>query len=200
MDDIWYYLNHTNLSAIVTTQHQWLDHPKIISVPLGQQSNAADALQTRPMLNRTNLLLISSSESETRTPIYNRIIANFNGTIKNRKGDGSDYFENLMNSKFILAPSGLGLDCYRNWEAIIMGTIPVFETLNRQDGLFRAYDQLPVLWVDHFDNVTPSLLEKEYPGIISKARDYKFEKLTLRYWIDLVNSYRVDPPHRELTF
>ena len=87
MDDLWYYLNHTNLSAIVTTQHQWLNHPKIISVPLGQQSNAADALQTRTMLNRTNLILISSSESETRTPIHNRIIANFNGTIKNRKGD-----------------------------------------------------------------------------------------------------------------
>lgn len=195
MDDLWYYLNHTNLSAIVTTQHQWLDHSKIISVPLGQQSIAADALQTRPMLNRTNLLLISSSESDTRTPIYNRIIANFNGTIKNRKGDGSDYFENLMNSKFVLAPSGLGLDCYRNWEAIILGAIPVFETLNRQDGLFRAYDDLPVLWVDHFDNVTPSLLEKEYPGIVSRARYYKFEKLTLRYWIDLVNSHRVGPYH-----
>ena len=89
MDNLWYYPNHTNLSAIVTTQHQWLNHPKKISVPLGQQSNAADALQTRTMLNRTNLLLISSSESETRTPIYNRIIANFDGTIKNRKGDES---------------------------------------------------------------------------------------------------------------
>jgi hypothetical protein len=100
-----------------------------------------------------------------------------------------------MNSKFILAPSGLGLDCYRNWEAIILGAIPVFETLNRQDGLFRAYDDLPVLWVDHFDNVTPSLLEKEYPGIVSRARYYKFEKLTLRYWIDLVNSHRVGPYH-----
>jgi len=46
MDNLWYYPNHTNLSAIVTTQHQWLNHPKKISVPLGQQSNAAYALQT----------------------------------------------------------------------------------------------------------------------------------------------------------
>jgi hypothetical protein len=190
MDDVWYYLNHTNLSAVITTQHQWLDHPKIISVPLGQQSDAANALQTRPMLNRTNLLLISSSESETRTPIYRQVIANFNGTIKNRKGDGSDYFENLMSSKFVLAPSGLGLDCYRNWEALILGAIPVFETLNRRDGLFRSYQHLPVLWIDHFDNVTPSLLENEYPRIVSKARGFQFEKLTLQYWIDLVNSHR----------
>ena len=95
-----------------------------------------------------------------------------------------------MSSKFILAPSGLGLDCYRNWEAMILGAIPVLETYNRRDGLFRAYDDLPVLWIDHFDNVTPTLLEREYPRIISRARDYKFEKLTLQYWIDLVDGYR----------
>ena len=94
-----------------------------------------------------------------------------------------------MTYKFVLATSGLGLDCYRNWEAIMLGAIPVFETLNRQDGLFRAYEHLPVLWVDHFDNVTPSLLQREYPRIISNARDYRFEKLTLQYWINLVNSY-----------
>ena len=72
----------------------------------------------------------------------------------------------------------------------MLGAIPVFETLNPQDRLFRAIEHLPVLWVDHFDNVTPSLLEREYPRIIfKKAREYRFEKLTLQYWINLVNSY-----------
>jgi hypothetical protein len=56
--------------------------------------------------------------------------------------------------------------------------------------MYRAYDNLPVLWVDHYDNVTPELLEDEYPRILSKAREYTFEKLTNQYWIDLVNSYR----------
>jgi hypothetical protein len=119
-------LNHTNLSAVVTTQHQWLNHPKIILVPLGQQSNDAYALQTRTMLNRTYFLLISSSESETRTPIHNRIIANFNGTIKNRKGDESDYFENLMTYKFVLAPSGLGLDLLSKLGSYHAGRYPCF--------------------------------------------------------------------------
>lgn len=199
LEDLWYYLNHANLSAIVTTQHQWLDHPKVISVPLGQQSGAAETLQMKPFLNRSNLFLISNSESDTRTPIHQRIIANFNGTIRNRKGDGSDYHKNIMSTKFILAPSGLGLDCYRNWEAMILGAIPVIETLGRRDGLFRAYHGLPILLVDHFDNVTPSLLEKEYPGIVAKGEQYAFERLTLKYWIKLVNSYRVNPPQREIS-
>jgi hypothetical protein len=57
--------------------------------------------------------------------------------------------------------------------------------------MYRAYDNLPVLWVDHYDNVTPELLEREYPRILVKAKEYTFEKLTNQYWIDLVNSYRM---------
>jgi hypothetical protein len=44
--------------------------------------------------------------------------------------------------------------------------------------------------VDHYDNVTPELLMREYPWILSRAKEYTFEKLTNQWWIDLVNSYR----------
>ena len=189
---MWRYLNHTNLSAVFTIQHQFFDHPKVFSMPLGQQSNAAEALQTRPFANRTNLLLISNSESDTRTPIIQQVISNFNGTVSNRYNDGSDYFEQMRSSMFVLCPSGLGWDTYRGWEALILGTIPILETYYRKDGMFRAYYDLPVLWVDHYDNVTPELLKHEYPRILSLAKNYTFEKLTNQWWIDLVNSYR-DP-------
>ena len=84
----------------------------------------------------------------------------------------------------------MGWDCYRTWEALILGCIPILETYYRRDGLYRTYDDLPVLWVDHYDNVTPSLLEREYPVILSKAKEYNFEKLTNQWWIDLINSHR----------
>ena len=71
-----------------------------------------------------------------------------------------------------------------------MGAIPVLETYYKRDGFYRAYDDLPVLWVDHYDNVTPSLLEEAYPLILAKAREYDFEKLTKQWWVDLINSYR----------
>jgi hypothetical protein len=187
---MWRYLNHTNLSAVFTIQHQFFDHPKVFSMPLGQQSNAAEALQTRPFMNRTTLLLISNSESDTRKPIIQQVISNFNGTVSNRYNDGSDYFEQMLTSKFVLCPSGLGWDTYRGWEALVLGAIPILETYYREDGMFRAYHDLPVLWVDHYDNVTPELLMREYPWILSGAKEYTFEKLTNQWWIDLVNSYR----------
>ena len=193
------YINHPNVSLIVTIQHQHLDHPKVISLPLGPQSNAAGALQQQVIMsnnNRSNLLLINCNESPTRTPILQRVIANFDGKIKNKYNPDEseqkveDYFEQLSTSKYILSPSGIGWDCYRTWEAIILGCIPILERYYRQDGLYRTYDDLPVLWVDHYDNVTPSLLEREYPTILSKAKEYNFEKLTTQWWIDLINSHR----------
>ena len=130
--------------------------------------------------------------------IAERVIANFNGTLKNTYKDGSDYWEHLRESKFILCPSGLGWDTYRAWEALVIGTIPILETYYREDGFYRTFDYLPVLWVEHFDNVTPSLLEEAYPKILSKAQEYKFEKLTNQWWVNLINSYRPSLPDQDL--
>ena len=197
MDDFWWYLNHTNVSAIFTIQHQWLDHPKVFSVPLGTQKSTQLALEVnKPLLNnRTTLLLIAQSEWGGRPAIAESVIANFNGTIKNRyREEGTNFFDLLRESKFHLCPSGLGMDSYRNYETITLGTIPIMEKLYRRDGWYRTYDKLPVLWVDHFDNVTPALLEEQYPQILSRAREYEFERLTQQWWIDLISRYRFDPP------
>lgn len=192
-NEYWQYLNHSNLSAVFTVQHQWFDHPKVFSVPLGPTANVAGALRAHAnsMPNRSNLLLISQSSWGHRPAIEERVIANFNGTVSNRYNDGSDYLQLMQNSKFVLCPSGMGWDTYRAWEALVLGTIPILETYYRKDGFYRAYAGLPVLWVDHFDNVTQALLVSEYPRILSGAREYIFEKLTNQWWIDLINSYRV---------
>ncbi len=59
-----------------------------------------------------------------------------------------------------------------------MGMISIPETYYRRDGFYRVFDDLPVLWLDHFDNNMPEFLEREYPRILLGARDYVFEKLT----------------------
>ncbi len=142
--------------------------------------------------NRTELLFIAISDYQHRPLIAKHVIANFNGTIQNKFKDGSDYWENLRRAKYTLCPSGLGWDTYRAWEAIAMGSIPVLETYYRKDGFYRTFDDLPVLWVDHFDNVTSALLESSYPKILAKAKKYNFAKLTNQWWVDYINSFRFD--------
>ena len=124
-EDLWWYLNHTNVSAIFTVTQQWLDHPKVLSLPLGVNTDAATKLsrdvslqgQSMAINNRTELLLIALSDFQHRPFIAKNVIANFSGTIQNRYKDGSDYFKNLRQAKFTLCPSGLGWDTYRAWEA-----------------------------------------------------------------------------------
>lgn len=197
-EDLWAYLDHENVSAVFTTTHQFLDHPKVFSVPLGVKGPdiLIELQQRMDAPNRTELLVINHGDFQHRPAIAKSVIANFNGTIENgyRSRGGKDEFrDSLRHAKFVLAPSGLGWDTYRAWEALALGTIPVLERYYRKDGFHRTFDFLPVLWVDHFDNVTPALLTAEYPRIVSRAREYRFEKLTNWWWVDLINSYRERP-------
>jgi hypothetical protein len=189
--------------------HQWLDHPKVFSLPLGIKREVTARVSQELTLqgtrgfnfnNRTELLLIAQSEFQHRPLIAEHVIANFNGTIRNRYKfeDRSEYWQNLQRAKFTLCPSGLGWDTYRTWEALILGTIPVLETYYRSDGFYRVFDDLPVLWVDHFDNVTPSLLETSYPKILARANEYNFSKLTKHWWVDFINSSRDDFPNHPI--
>lgn len=190
-DELLRYLGHVNTSAVFTVTHQFIDHPKVFSVPLGlKYPNIPEAFYETSLPNRTNLLFMAISDFGGRPSIAQRITSNFNGTVQNHYRDGTDYFRELRASKFMVCPSGLGWDTYRAWESLVMGTIPVLETYGRQDGFYRTFDDLPVLWVDHYDNVTPSLLEEAYPRILRGARSYKFEKLTNWWWVDLINSFR----------
>ena len=142
---------------------------------------------------RTQLIMVNCKSRPMRKASIEGVIRNFNGTVKNTygtsKGDEMSFYREMMRSKFVLSPGGLGFDCYRHWEAMYMGTIPVIEHLNRTDGWLRVFQDLPVLLVDSHDHVTPELLEREYERIISKAKSYKYEKLTSEFWIRFIQSH-----------
>lgn len=94
------------------------------------------------------------------------------------------HFGELVNSKFVMAPSGYGLDCYRICEALMAGAIPVIETRNRIDGWRRIFDDLPVLEVDYWENLTPDYMMEGYQQILQKWDTCNWDKLTRHYWVD----------------
>ena len=80
----------------------------------------------------------------------------FNHTIKNSynpssNGDGSKHFyEQIAKAKFVLCPSGIGMDSFRIWESLMLGSIPIVES---NAGLDRTYSNLPVLVVANYSQV-----------------------------------------------
>ena len=69
-----------------------------------------------------------------------------------------DYFTNIYNSKYILSPNGDRPECFRHYEAIGLGTIPITELDSIKYQHFRHLINGPVIYNNHIWNIT--LLEQ----------------------------------------
>ena len=90
---------------------------------------------------------------------------------------------------FVVSPFGNGFDCHRTWEALVLGCIPIVKT----SGLDSLYDNLPVLIVQDWTDITEKLLMNVITDFKKKHENNKFnyDKLTLNYWMYKINSYKV---------
>jgi hypothetical protein len=78
---------------------------------------------------------------------------------------------------FVLSPHGRGLDCYRTWEALLMGAIPIV----KRSPLDPLFDGLPVVIVDDWSEITESALVT-WLDKFSNGWDDVDDRLTLNYW------------------
>ncbi len=94
------------------------------------------------------------------------------------------FIEEMAQHKFTLSPPGLGSDCYRVYESLLMGSIPIVQ----HSHIDHLYEGLPVLFIDSWDQVTEEFLNKKYAEIRSKK--YNPEKLFMEYWLDYIRITR----------
>ncbi len=87
-----------------------------------------------------------------------------------------DYLAEMATCKFTLSPRGAGIDCYRTWEALLVGSIPIV----RSSQLNILYKDLPIVVVSNWNQVTQEFLERKYQEITSKQ--YSMKKLYFEYW------------------
>jgi hypothetical protein len=91
-------------------------------------------------------------------------------------------WSNMVKYKFVLSPPGNGIDCYRTYEAIALGCIPIIKS----SPLDSLYEGLPVIIINDWSEVTSELLEKEY----NYNMEIYSEKMYLQYWIDKITSFK----------
>ena len=97
--------------------------------------------------------------------------------------DWSDNIREIKDYKYCLAPPGRGPDTFRIWESLVVGTIPIVF----RGTIDKLYEDLPVLVLDNFEQLNEGYLNEQYDIIISRD-DYKFEKLYLKYWLDIIKN------------
>lgn len=187
------YLDDPAVKAVVTPHHTAFWHSKILSIPIGISADFREILFERPLAiddlihaeqGRTQDLLVNNSGWQHRKAVNECVIANFGGRISNTFGlSAAEFFESVTRSRFVLCPSGLGWDTTRLWETLMLGSIPIVEY---SEGWHTVLDDLPVLFVTNFEEVTPALLAAAHPEILSQCERFDYGKLTKQWWVSRI--------------
>ena len=86
-------------------------------------------------------------------------------------------FPELLKHRFVVSPSGISLDSYFTWDALLSGCIPIVPHSPFFDSM---WEDLPVWVVDSWDEVTDEAVKEK--AIEMSTKDYNFEKLFSTWW------------------
>lgn len=95
-----------------------------------------------------------------------------------------DYLQAIQDHKFVLCPSGNGIESARNWETLYMKRVPIFK---RHPYLEEMFKDFPALFVDEWEEVTEELLAK-HDYLYEEAQKMDMNKLSLDYWFNKATS------------
>ena len=91
------------------------------------------------------------------------------------------YIEDLKSNQYILCPTGNGLDTYRLWESLIIGSDPVVNSVLG----YREFRSLPIYFFNNTEKLNLDLLEsKSY--IVNELKNNLEDNfyLTTEYWME----------------
>jgi hypothetical protein len=101
--------------------------------------------------------------------------------------DPLELYKDIARHKFVLAPHGVGLDCYRTYETLFLGSYPIVKT----SSLDFIYKELPVLIVQKWEDVNLELIEKTYREFRApeNQKRFNYDQLYVDYWNNTFRSY-----------
>lgn len=98
-------------------------------------------------------------------------------TVKTPIPNYHAFCEDIKDHHFSVSPRGNGLDCHRSWEILYLNRYPI---MKRYRGLELLFADLPVVFVDDWNEVTESFLKNKLQEM--KNTSYNMNKLKFSYW------------------
>ena len=126
-----YLLNHPNILLWISQNPIYLNHPKYVPFPYGIAHYKLEkyAKQLLLSVNKTKhitFLPINNATNECRKKLPELPIM-----------DTSEYYEKISESEFVISPIGDRDDCYRHYECIGLGSIPISNVGETYKALFQ---------------------------------------------------------------
>jgi len=188
------YLNDKKLIAWFA-QNVELIHPKLHPIPIGmgysdlprgRKSQLQKCRKSIPFCKKDKLLYLNHNiETYPKERSYvSQIFSNKPFCWNPGRKHWNLYLLDLARTKFVLSPRGNGLDCFRTWESLYMGSIPIVKA----SAMDKVFEGLPVLIVNDWTLVSERFLQKKYA--VMKTKKYSSEKLFAPYWKNVINAYK----------
>lgn len=197
-EDLRPYLDDKKLFALFA-QNIEMHHPKLIPIPIGLRSfyinsdfaqEQHEALKKLSVTKHPKTMLLYANFCVTtnhivRKPIFDYFkTCSFCSLCEIRK-PVEGYLFDVASSQFIVSPRGSGIDCYRTWEALYLGSYPVVIS----SALDPLYEGLPVLIIKDWTDLSKELLEQKF--IEFQHTQWNFEKLDFAYWHNLIKEAQI---------
>jgi hypothetical protein len=178
-----------------------IQHSKLFSVPIGITNSGEPNSYIHQVIGNTDRIYeISKLPKTIKNLVYLNIAADtyppersvviqlykdrswvtYDNPVKT-EGGHQHFLQQIYSHKFVFAPRGNGIDTHRMWEALYLRSIPI---VKKCIGMEDFYD-LPILFVDSWDNITEEFLNEKYEEIMSKT--YNMEKVKIGYWYKFID-------------
>eukprot|EP00906_Rhabdomonas_costata_P012788 RCo018391 len=165
------------------------DNPKVVPFPLGlkrlkKHSTLTVAMRHLPKMTPTAQLFVKFSMNTPvrRQKARKRLVLTLHrhGLLSNLNDVGravplAQFYRSLMRHRFVVSPTGNGIDCYRTWEALALGRPPVVVPELHP----FVYEGLPVLTVPGWEKLNSTVLDRVWARLGTQR--FNANKL-LRFW------------------
>ena len=97
------------------------------------------------------------------------------------KISSEQFLSDLRRSKYVLSPPGVGEDCFRTWESVLLGAVPV---VHNSSGLHKLWSVAPVLAMDNMEDIREEDLVARNKIVVGR------EVALAPYWFNRIDSVR----------
>jgi hypothetical protein len=94
------------------------------------------------------------------------------------------YWQSHGDFAFEVSPQGSGLDCFRTWECLLLGTIPIVKR-SPLDRLY-AQERLPVVIVDSYREIDSARLRTWQAELHGRFDAALLRRLTTDHWLERI--------------
>ena len=153
-------------------------HPRLHAMPLGIERHAH--ITPLPERERDIQILVNfGTNRRGRVDAFHYWARRPDATVLPFPSDQETYRQAVARSRFVVSPPGHGWDCYRTYETLALGALPI---VLRQEPASAVLSGLPAVIVDRWEDATPELLEQAW----AMRTLGPWPTLTLAYWTERI--------------